>query len=156
MLHIRKSPFLIAIHNSYPTGQGKSFAVRCDRFGRPSQGSEGRCSMRRFPARLTFSPRCGVWLVLALTALCPACSGGRRKVTGKVLYDGKPIKNAAVSFHPTGGDSVSALRPTGLTDENGVFTLITQNEDGAPAGEYRVTVLWLEEAADLPAKPTGF
>jgi hypothetical protein len=110
--------------------------------------------MRRRSARLAISPGRAIWLVLALTALCPACSGGRNKVTGKVIYDGSPIKNAVVSFHPKNADA-SALRPTGVTDENGVFNLTTQNEDGALAGEYRVTVVWLEETPDNSSKSVG-
>lgn len=93
------------------------------------------------------------WLLLGLVLLCPACSGGLINVKGKVLYDNKPIKNAVVSFHLKGeGEGVSAINPTGLTDENGEFTLKTQSDTGAVAGEYLVTILWLEEPP--PADPS--
>jgi hypothetical protein len=85
------------------------------------------------------------WLLLAAIVACPACSGGRHPVRGKVLIDGNPVKGAVVTFHPKNDSSTGALRPTGLTDENGVFTLSTQNETGALAGEYRVGVIWLSE-----------
>src|SRR5262245_8983656 len=104
--------------------------------------------MRRGPGMLYLSPRSGRWLVLTLVLLCPACSG-LHTVRGKVLYQGKPIKNAVVSFHPK-NDDPHALRPTGFTDENGVFTLSTQSNAGAPAGEYLVTVVWLDDSGEGP------
>jgi len=65
-------------------------------------------------------------------------------VTGRVVYDGKPVANASLVFH-----AISAIgdapKPRGKTDANGDFKLTTYDtEDGAPAGEYRVTVeQWL-------------
>jgi hypothetical protein len=100
--------------------------------------------------------RGGRWLMLAALLSLPACSGGLHPVRGKVLYKGEPIKGAVVAFHPKNDDNATAIRPTGLTDENGVFTLSTQKDAGAPAGEYRVTVLWLEEPAPKADKPAGF
>jgi len=101
-------------------------------------------------------PRLGRWLVLAAVLACPACSGGLQTVRGKVIYDGNPIKGAVVIFHPKTGDAVTALRPSGVTDENGVFTLATQKDPGAPAGEYQVTVIWPEPRAATDDKiPIG-
>ena len=50
-----------------------------------------------------------------------------------------------VTFHPSGGDKVTAIRPTGLTGEDGTFTLTTGPKEGAPAGSYSVTFIWEEE-----------
>src|SRR5262245_52661183 len=94
------------------------------------------------------------WLLLAVVLSLPACSGGLNSVRGKVLYKGEPIKGAVVAFHPKNDDSVTALRPTGLTDENGVFTLSTQKDSGARAGDYRVTVLWPEDPPGMVGKGT--
>src|SRR5579872_832601 len=105
-------------------------------------------SFIQLPARLTL--RYGVLFVAVL--LCPSCSGGLNKVRGKVLYQGKPIKGAVVALHPKGSDSDSPLNPTGITDDVGVFTLSTQKDSGAPAGEYVVTIVWLAEPAP-PTKP---
>jgi hypothetical protein len=105
-------------------------------------------SFAQFPVRL------GRWLLLTAVLLCPSCSGGLNTVRGKVLYDGKPIKNAVVAFHPKDDNSAAAFHPTGVTDANGVFTLSTQKDAGAPAGEYRVTVLWMEAEAGATDQPT--
>ena len=104
--------------------------------------------------RLLNSIRSWHVLAVAVALLLPSCSGGLSTVRGKVLYDGKPIKNAVVTFHPKSGDN-TAMRPTGNTDENGVFTLGTQNATGAPAGEYRVTIRWLDEDPNAPRKLEG-
>jgi hypothetical protein len=85
--------------------------------------------------------------LLAVVFLCPACSGGLNKVSGKVLFQGKPMKGAVVAFHLKGETNGSAPNPTGITDENGVFTLSTVRDSGAPAGEYLVTVILLNDPA---------
>jgi hypothetical protein len=104
----------------------------------------------RFPP-LSHSPR---WLLLTVVLLCPACSSGLNKVRGKVLYDGQPIKGATVALHPKNQTQANAFHPTGVTGEDGVFILSTQNDAGAEAGEYRVTVVWYDESAELADKST--
>jgi hypothetical protein len=103
--------------------------------------------MRRY---LAFHP----WLPLAAALFCVSCSGSRlHTVQGKVLYQGKPAKGALVVFHPKGNDSLSAIRPTGITGEDGTFTLTSGKEAGAAAGEYVVSITWPEEplaAKDAP------
>jgi hypothetical protein len=80
---------------------------------------------------------------------CFACSGGKtpNPVQGKVLYKDQPAKGVVVTFHPKGADPVTARRPIGLTKEDGTFTLTTDQKEGAPAGEYVVTIIWPEEVA---------
>jgi hypothetical protein len=66
-------------------------------------------------------------------------------VTGKLVgADGKGIPHATVIFHPTNGDA-SSPKPRATTATDGTFSLTSHNTgDGAPAGNYRVTVeLWL-------------
>jgi hypothetical protein len=55
-----------------------------------------------------------------------------------------------VVFNPVPADpSPTAIKPTGEVREDGTFSLTTYKaDDGAPAGEYVVTVIWLE-------KPSG-
>jgi hypothetical protein len=79
-----------------------------------------------------------------------SCSGGGpaalNPVKGKLLYKDQPIGGAVVSFHPTGGGDALAARPVGMTKEDGTFSLTTGQAEGAPAGEYVVTVVWPGEA----------
>ena len=89
---------------------------------------------------------------LALTALLMAsCSkDSSRKptfpVTGKVvLPGGKPVEHATVVLHPVDEAGPEAVKPRGKVGPDGTFTITTyEGQDGAPAGQYRVTVeLWL-------------
>src|SRR5262245_51845438 len=89
-------------------------------------------------------------LLLVALASGPACSSSAlHPVPGTVIYKGAPIKRAVVVFHPVGGD-LNSQRPSGVTGEDGTFSLTTGVKDGAPRGEYRVTVVW---PAEQPAKP---
>jgi hypothetical protein len=61
-------------------------------------------------------------------------------VTGRVLLNGKAVPHAFVVFHPVVLDSAN-VRPHAQADGNGSFLLSTYDDrDGAPAGEYRITV----------------
>jgi hypothetical protein len=84
---------------------------------------------------------------LLILPFCWACSGaGLNTVEGKVNVNGAPAKGAVVIFHPKGGDtSANAQRPSGVTKEDGTFTLGTGTKPGAPVGEYTVTITWPEE-----------
>jgi hypothetical protein len=56
---------------------------------------------------------------------------------GKVLHQGKPLANASVSFQHVEGK----VAASGKTDAEGNFKLSTYGtDDGAPAGNYKVTV----------------
>ncbi len=88
--------------------------------------------------------------LLALSALVPACDPGRPApryaaypVKGTVLFQGKPLAGALVSFHPVDESHFGKdiPRPTGRTDDAGRFQLTTTTaDDGAPAGSYLVAV----------------
>jgi hypothetical protein len=62
-------------------------------------------------------------------------------VSGKVLWKGQPVTEATITFlSKTGGRSAS-----GRTSADGSFTLTTNRTgDGAPPGEYAVTVSKVE------------
>jgi hypothetical protein len=92
-------------------------------------------------------------LTLVLVSLLVAlqgCSGGGgvkyAAVTGKVLMDGKPLAKAAVTFVPIPkpGSDIAGDTASGLTDENGQYTLrtITKDgwKDGAIVGKHRVSI----------------
>lgn len=93
---------------------------------------------------------------------CSRSGASIAPVAGRVVVDGKPAGAATVTLHPVNpGAEFKDVRPTGQTDADGRFALTTfAHNDGAPSGEYRVTVAWYQPAAkrgsdgdDLPPKP---
>src|SRR5262249_49594211 len=90
---------------------------------------------------------CGVLLALLASTLSLSCSGdGRRPVFpvhGQVLFEGKPAPGALVIFHPVNDPDPRAPRPIAPVGKDGGFKPTTYaTADGAPAGEYNVTVTW--------------
>jgi hypothetical protein len=95
------------------------------------------------------------WLALLPALGCLACSGNGEAlnpVRGKVTYKNQPARGVLVTFHPEGGDKVTAVRPTGTTGEDGTFTLTSGSKEGAPAGSYVVTFVWPEEVKAKSSK----
>lgn len=127
---------------------------------------------------------CVVALAVAWMGLASGCSSEPVDsidkplvpATGKISYRGKPIPNARVTFHPmeslnagvappppAGAGSNSAppalvRTPFAVVKEDGTFELSTLKPgDGAPEGEYAVTVSWTGEKpvvsdSDAPEK----
>lgn len=63
--------------------------------------------------------------------------------SGTVTFDGKPISGAEVTFVPVGTDVPNSVRPSATTKADGTFKLTTHaQDDGAPVGEYQVSILW--------------
>jgi hypothetical protein len=90
---------------------------------------------------------------------CAGCGDGRKPVftvRGKVLTaDKKPAVSALVTFHPATADPKDPARPVGRVDEQGEYKLTTYTEhDGAPAGEYTITVVW-PAPKKTPFEPEG-
>lgn len=88
--------------------------------------------------------RLGDFLALALAlALLAGCGDGRPRVypvTGRLTVKGKPADGAVVRLYPAGG---GPHMPAGVVQPDGSFALTTFDPgDGAPAGEYKVTVTW--------------
>jgi hypothetical protein len=88
-------------------------------------------------------------LALAATLILGVCgcngdsSPVMNPVHGRVLFNGRPTANAQVTFHPINDNGPKVIRPVGRVDEQGNFTLTSfKDSDGAPAGEYQVTVVW--------------
>lgn len=98
------------------------------------------------------SRRLSAVLMCALTQLSLGCGDTERQaetqpVSGRLLINGQPAKDAMVVFHPVSGQSFDdrGTRPKGYVDEQGNFSVYTYEAgDGAPVGEYNVCVLWLE------------
>ncbi len=97
---------------------------------------------------------CGLLCRVVLSLLCgmlSSCSGSGdslNPVSGKVRFQGQPLAGALVTFHPKNADDLNIPRPTGLTKEDGTFSLTTGQKDGAPAGDYVVTLI----CSEIPKK----
>lgn len=66
-------------------------------------------------------------------------------VTGTITVNGVPAKGAIVRFHPKTPQPGTKypLMPSGKADKEGTYHLTTyEGEDGAPPGEYVVTIEW--------------
>ena len=90
--------------------------------------------------------RPAVLLAALIAAGCGKSGPTLYPVTGKVTgADGKPLEHATVVFHPVGAADPDAIKPRGKVGPDGTFTLTTHTAgDGAPPGEYKVTVeRWL-------------
>ncbi len=69
-------------------------------------------------------------------------------VQGELRIDGRPAQGAMLKFLPATGAAQGQM-PTALVDEAGRWTAsYSQAGDGAPAGEYRVLVVWMELAPE--------
>jgi hypothetical protein len=68
----------------------------------------------------------------------------RYPVNGSVNIDGKPTAGVMLIFCPTDGSpEVQKLRPSGFTNPDGKFQLISITpNDGAPAAHYKVLIQW--------------
>jgi hypothetical protein len=63
-------------------------------------------------------------------------------VKGTVLFEGRPVGDALVVFHPPVGRDDPPVFSMARTDANGRFEVSTYKPyDGAPAGSYRVSVV---------------
>lgn len=71
-------------------------------------------------------------------------------VSGSVFINGEPASGCTVTFVPRDAELRGAVIPAGSTDESGTFQLTTyETGDGAPAGEYGVSLIW--EATSWPS-----
>ena len=96
------------------------------------------------------TPRFATLLVAGFALMPMACHDDNARkptfaVTGRVTLDGRPAEHATVVLHPIGVSGPEVVKPRGTVKTDGSFTLTTYaGDDGAPAGDYRVTVeLWL-------------
>jgi hypothetical protein len=93
------------------------------------------------------SVRNSVEFAIVLLAVSGCGSGNRIQpypVTGAVFVHGEPAFGARVFFSPAANPTdPRALRPFAVVDKDGSFRLTTYKTfDGAPAGDYVVTVTW--------------
>lgn len=83
---------------------------------------------------------CAYLSLLILILVTTGCSGtekGLAKATGQVIYKGKPVEGANVTFLAPDG----ARQASGVTDEEGRFSLSTYSyKDGATIGSNTVVI----------------
>lgn len=94
----------------------------------------------------------GVCLLVAITLLA-GCRRGPEMVpvTGKVLYNGKPLEFGSVMFQPPSGQPAQ-----GKIQSDGTFTLSTYKEgDGAVVGRHKVRITCYETEKPGIPKPAG-
>jgi hypothetical protein len=95
--------------------------------------------------RTSFS---GTWWFPLLSLFVLGCGSDDKRLPvhparGQILYAGKSIPHAQITFHPLDTSKKDAPRPHATVAKDGTFALTTYNgDDGAPAGEYAVTVEW--------------
>jgi hypothetical protein len=100
-------------------------------------------------------------VVLAFSAIAclgfAGCGGGGEEnlpvfpVSGKIDFQGRPTPGAIVVLHPFEGPP-EARRPSAVVKEDGSFQVgMYATDDGAPAGKYRVTVVWNVPMSGRPA-----
>jgi hypothetical protein len=76
-------------------------------------------------------------------------------VQGKVYFEGSPVPQAYVAFTLIDPKETRPTRAEGVAEADGSFTLTTYRaNDGAPAGDYTVTVVWRRPFYD-PAGRVG-
>ena len=85
-------------------------------------------------------------IAIAVAAvLLPGCGGERvAPVKGRVMFNGEPVKEAAITFSPMGGaNQLEAGTPaTGFTKPDGTYVLSTfKDSDGALVGTHSVNVV---------------
>jgi len=102
---------------------------------------------------------CGSLLLGVLLPLS-GCGDGKLvayPVTGTLLVDGRPAEGAVVTLIPiNGSEEFMHERPFSEVDAEGKFELTTfLSGDGAPAGDYKVTVLWTKGARPGQADRLG-
>ncbi len=97
--------------------------------------------------------RLAALLLLALATTLPwaGCGASHRsvpqfKIHGKVLSRGSPAAGAIVVLHPVNKTGVSPYPPRAVAATDGTFVIgSSMKDDGAPEGEYAVTIVWPEE-----------
>lgn len=92
---------------------------------------------------------------VAIIGLISGCGGGSSSkvktvpVNGTVTLDDKPLAGATVRFFDTTGKNISV---SGVTDDQGKYSLGVSDIKGAPPGNYNVVVSKLVDLMGNPIK----
>jgi hypothetical protein len=94
------------------------------------------------------SERAAVLSALLVTPLLWGCGQQKQQwettypAKGLVTYKGVPIANAEIALFPQDDTVPETVRPRAITSEDGEFVVWTYEKgDGAPAGNYKATVV---------------
>jgi hypothetical protein len=84
------------------------------------------------------------WILCGCAVLAAGCGGGTKlpplvPVTGTVTVDGQPVAGAQVGLWPQ-WQGAPPMQCFGTTDASGNFKVLTDGKEGAPVGQYKVTV----------------
>jgi len=92
-------------------------------------------------------------VVLLSASCCISCSrsASLNPAHGQVFYKNQPVAGALLTFHPQGADFKTTL-PVASTDDEGKFTVMTGQDEGAPAGAYVVTIIAPRDVASKQKK----
>ncbi len=92
----------------------------------------------------------GIVLLSGLGLSCSSSGETYHPVQGKVIYKDEPLGGALVTFHPQGKTDLKTMVSTGLTHDDGTFTVETGGKPGMPAGNYIVTIICSETVKSKP------
>ena len=87
-------------------------------------------------------------VAIAMLAFCGCGDSGSQRVpvfktAGKITFNNRPVDGAFLVLHPKAAAAADVPRPTAHVQPDGSFEPTTfDSADGAPAGEYVVTVEW--------------
>lgn len=98
---------------------------------------------------------CRTIIIVLLSAVMAGCGQSGPElipVSGVVTIDGKPASEGGVTFYGVNDPNVQLV---GSIAPDGKYTIRRRQEEGAPAGEYRVTVLITETAKRPDGSYTG-
>lgn len=108
---------------------------------------------RDMPIRILLSP-VKLWLAFVLLLGCgPAAPPAT--VDGTLRCNGQPLDNCLITFLPDPHQATAVSHSTGLTDQQGVYRLRCNEQDGAGVGWHRVTVQDLSISAQVVRRDHG-
>lgn len=98
-------------------------------------------------------------IALLLLPALGGCGGSSKPwevvvpASGQLTFEGKPVSGAQITLYPTSAEVPDTVRPSATTTEDGSFVLGTYGaNDGAPAGDYKASVVWFK-VVDAGAGP---
>ena len=101
-----------------------------------------------YPAPLRPARGATAFAAMVAVLMLSGCGQGWQAATypvhGKLEINGQVPSGAVVELHSQGtAPDARNSRPWGIVDDSGTFRLTTYKaNDGAPAGEYRLTIKW--------------